>query len=225
MQFSYHQLIVLTAYANAHIAGLKPPPFSKTLAMKHIAGMKFKGAAENPEDWFASLKGASGARLHNRNQDWRIEILYPNEHSHFWSEGDGEDGFVLYTRKKGPARPPHGESVGQLTSRLMTTLDDIHAFSKRNDCGNFTRIFAQAKACLALDATQPKDWKSEFSPGGVLAPEAERLLAACTTAWVFGGMGSWNDLGFDGAEQENYNGLSGLLYSDVNEGIVVAVSR
>jgi hypothetical protein len=38
-------------------------------------------------------------------------------------------------------------------------------------------------------------------PAGLLNLSAAQLLTACRTPWVFGGMGSWNDMSFDGKEQ------------------------
>ena len=35
---------------------------------------------------------------------------------------------------------------------------------------------------------------------------------ACEAAWVFGGMGSWNDLGFQGEDQQTYERLSHRLF-------------
>ena len=41
---------------------------------------------------------------------------------------------------------------------------------------------------------------------------AAQLLGAAQSAWVFGGMGSWNDLGFEGEDQALYDRLSEELY-------------
>lgn len=49
--------------------------------------------------------------------------------------------------------------------------------------------------------------------------EAKQLLAAAQAAWVFGGMGSWNDLGFDGNDQQEYNELSDKLFSLLNQAV------
>ena len=43
-------------------------------------------------------------------------------------------------------------------------------------------------------------------------PQSRHLGPTAARAWVFGGMGSWNDIGFvDGAVQSEYRELSGLL--------------
>ncbi|MBW3624663.1 MAG: hypothetical protein KY468_14755 [Armatimonadetes bacterium] len=41
---------------------------------------------------------------------------------------------------------------------------------------------------------------------------ARQLLATATQAYVFGGMGSWNDIGFEGSLQREYEKVSADLY-------------
>lgn len=54
--------------------------------------------------------------------------------------------------------------------------------------------------------------------------EARQLLAAGESAWVFGGMGSWNDFLFDRALLDEYRRATNLLYSAVVNGIVAATN-
>lgn len=50
------------------------------------------------------------------------------------------------------------------------------------------------------------------------------LLDACQSAWVFGGMGSWNDLAFDGAAQVEYEQVSERLFHTVVDVIQTAAN-
>jgi hypothetical protein len=54
--------------------------------------------------------------------------------------------------------------------------------------------------------------------------EAKQLLGAVQAAWVFGGMGSWNDLGFDGDDQQEYDKLSIELFLLLNQAICSAIN-
>jgi hypothetical protein len=54
--------------------------------------------------------------------------------------------------------------------------------------------------------------------------EAKQLLASAQAAWVFGGMGSWNDLGFDGSDQQEYTALSDELFLLLNQALGVTVN-
>ena len=59
---------------------------------------------------------------------------------------------------------------------------------------------------------------------GVGAPLAVCLLDACQSAWVFGGMGSWNDMGFEGVDQKDYDRVSQQLFAALNETIQAATN-
>jgi hypothetical protein len=50
------------------------------------------------------------------------------------------------------------------------------------------------------------------------------LISPAQAAWVFGGMGSWNDQGFDGQTQDRYERLSENLYKLLNRVIVTAAN-
>lgn len=54
--------------------------------------------------------------------------------------------------------------------------------------------------------------------------EAATLLDACQKAWVFGCMGSWNDMGFDGENQKTYDRVSERLFQAVNVAIEQAAT-
>ena len=53
---------------------------------------------------------------------------------------------------------------------------------------------------------------------------AECLLDACQSAWVFGGMGSWNDLAFDGEAQAEYERTSQTLVLTLTDVIQAAAN-
>jgi len=44
----------------------------------------------------------------------------------------------------------------------------------------------------------------DLAPESILQADARHLLAAVHWSWVFGGMGSWNDVSFEGADLEIY---------------------
>lgn len=52
-----------------------------------------------------------------------------------------------------------------------------------------------------------------------------KLLAAAQNSWVFGGMGSWNDLGFDGQDQKEYESISNELFRLLCESLINVVNR
>lgn len=71
-------------------------------------------------------------------------------------------------------------------------------------------MFEQAKAILADAEAPPR--RSDFEHLADLDERARRLLTAVQTAWVFGGMGSWNDTGPDEALAPEYERTSETLF-------------
>jgi hypothetical protein len=54
---------------------------------------------------------------------------------------------------------------------------------------------------------------------------AQGLLAAAEAAWVFGTMGSWNDIGFtDKSLQSEYDAISDRVFDLVVQSAVAAVN-
>jgi hypothetical protein len=51
---------------------------------------------------------------------------------------------------------------------------------------------------------------------------ARRLLAIATNSWVFGGIGSWNDLGF--VEDQRYQSVSEPLYGAMMNAFLASVN-
>ena len=58
---------------------------------------------------------------------------------------------------------------------------------------------------------------------GVLSGAARTILDACQSAWVFGGMGTWNDLAFPDEDQKLYLRASDALFRAIIDAIVAAV--
>jgi len=65
---------------------------------------------------------------------------------------------------------------------------------------------------------------NDFYVPGTLEQDAACMLKAATHAWVFGGMGSWNDLGFEGDTRKEYDRVSEGLFQVLNEAIAIAAT-
>jgi hypothetical protein len=119
---------------------------------------------------------------------------------------------------------PNNRPVHVVCGQLQTALADIVAFADDHRIEGFAACFRKAIACLSDDNPFTEVYHKDLAPDGVLALPAQRLLAACQAAWVFGGMGSWNDMGFDGAEQKRYDRVSEKLFALLNEGICASAN-
>src|SRR5262249_11009929 len=110
----------------------------------------------------------------------------------------------------------------EVRRRLQEALVGIRAFALAHDCRSFAECFSRALESLTTNS--PHGYHRDLSPGGVLDATATATLDACQSAWVFGGMGSWNDLGFDGQDQEEYERLSESLFQVVILAITTATN-
>lgn len=109
--------------------------------------------------------------------------------------------------------------------KLHRTLTEIAGFAKQQNLGNWQELFDRAKSILETDIPEKDYYHQDLIPGANYTLISKQLLFAASNAWVFGGMGSWNDLGFDNKEDDqSYEKLSAQLYSNINEAILAAVN-
>lgn len=105
---------------------------------------------------------------------------------------------------------------------LSAALEDTYAFSVRMHCDPFSECFR--KALDAMSTSVRNGYHTDLTPQGLLAVEADAMLDACQNAWVFGGMGSWNDMGFDGDDGQDYDRVSEQLFAALTNAISVATN-
>ncbi len=115
-----------------------------------------------------------------------------------------------------PQRPELHAAATQLSWALVAARD----FAVRQDLGGWAEQFER---CLGLTEDDSADQARLLPPS--YAPAAHRLLATADQAWVFGGMGSWNDLGFaDAAVEQEYQQISRDLYGAVLAAILASTN-
>jgi len=119
---------------------------------------------------------------------------------------------------------PKLRTVESLFPELRRTLGDILAFAEEQRFDGFAGSFRTAIKCLSANDPFAEVHHKDLAPAGFLVLPERQLLAACQAAWVFGGVGSWNDLGFNGKEQVRYERLSSSLFALLNEGICVSTN-
>ena len=134
---------------------------------------------------------------------------------------------ITYARiaKRQPQLQPQGlENLPGLSHELDRQLAEIEEFARSQKLENFANLFQSARSRLHSDPPYPDQYHSDLTRTEFLPRVACQLLAACQDAWVFGGMGSWNDQGFDAITQPRYEALSEGLYQLLNRAIVVAAN-
>jgi len=213
-----------------------------------------KQVAHGPADWFEKLKKRKcrGLRLHNapmqQNQKlghiddrllvgmvgggprWLIEAVY-GDHSELW-EGFDRIGDKNAADKKiwlsayiliGEAASAESidTNIKAASIDLRDALLNIEPVARAITGTGFFDIFVAARQTL-----EGKDlpYPLEFLSFTQMKPEAARLLKAAGRAWVFGAMGSWNDVGVDAALKRRYESASKTLFEAVSRAVIVAAN-
>lgn len=101
-------------------------------------------------------------------------------------------------------------------AELRGALVEIEAFARSQQLDNFAECFARGSALLESGEPESMDWLDRVMRHAGLDRRQASVLQAINHAWVFGGMGSWNDLGLGG---EPYDGLSERLYAALNNAV------
>lgn len=211
-------------------------------------GWKLFPYSEDPLSWFQRLKleGCRGLRVQwmgsgeGLERDrittafvggggrWFLEAVF-EEGSDLWEgrSDNGEGGRLdqrmwrvtygrianKWTKAFKPVLSPE-----EVVSSFATVLRQASAYARAQNFGGFANSFDRALAFLeADDLPAPLD----LGPAGQLPLEARRLLAAAQTAWVFGGMGSWNDLVGDAV----YDRISEKLFEAVISAAVTGANQ
>lgn len=106
------------------------------------------------------------------------------------------------------------EAFEPAIAELQSALVEIEAFARAEKADNFAECFARGSALLASGEPEAMDWLDRVMRHAGFDRRQASVLQAINHAWVFGGMGSWNDLGLGG---EPYDGLSDRLYNALND--------
>lgn len=228
--------------------------FCEYVKFVDIKGKEEKQYAESPISWFRKLKeeGVIAFRLiygpsGNKNISdrmsvgfvggggrWLIETISPDGSDYWearWEVGD-QNHFdkliwqVTYGRVASGERTLIHESLdgSKIKAELSENLVEISKFASEHELEGFAAAFDKGHAALESKNPYSEVYHKDISPKNFLDLEASQLLAASQAAWVFGGMGSWNDLGFDGDDQEKYEHLSDELYRLLNESYLMAAN-
>jgi len=215
---------------------------------------KLTRAAEGPVNWFEKLRvrGCRGLRLHNApmRQDqrlakvderllvgmvgggprWLIETVYP-ERSELWEgfdrvgdqkASDGKAWLSAYVLL-GEADSAAGldTNIASAITGLRDALVSIEAVARAMPPTAFVDIFVAARA--TLDGRESPS-ALEFFRYTQLSRDAGRLLQAAGRAWVFGAMGSWNDLVPEAALKPRYESASKALFSALQRAVLAAAN-
>ena len=120
--------------------------------------------------------------------------------------------------------PPVRPDIPATEQRLLAALGKAESFARdTKEVEGWADVFADARRLASAVDPQLRDFPDMLPPQGFPEP-ARRLLATAARSWVFGGMGTWNDLTFVGEEEEAYEAISAELYAAVLAAFVAAAN-
>ena len=133
-----------------------------------------------------------------------------------------EMAFYLLSIKNaeiGEIRYPSLETTKLFLKEILT---DLVEFTEKNKLTNWEEVFQKAIDCL--NNRNPKELiQEDYLPANCFSLEAKQILASCNQAWVFGGMGSWNDV-VRVQDYDLYRRLTANLYDTLCKSIVSAIN-
>ena len=208
-----------------------------------LIDVRLTRVADTPDAWFRYLEtaGAASIRLLRDPPDnvagtdaWRMEAVQRDGRAAWWmSRWEVWSPKAPHRRiwrvqyRRGAEREAStapSTPLALLADRFRAVLGDIRGFAESHNCGGFAASFAQAIDTIDSRGERLHGYHRDLAPDGCLPMLATCLLDACQSAWVFGGMGSWTDLAFDGAAQVEYEQVSERLFHTLVDVIQTAAN-
>jgi len=246
------QLIGLVSYGNDFLNGeiISPNFYPKNLVFQFCSSVKYVtfkksvftskvneiAVANDPIEWLELIKneGSKKLALYFQNSEdqseildhqaagfangggsWIIEVVYKN-HSDFWlnnwavTDAEAKDN-KIWSVKYGLTSQQQPlinlqYQLFEVRDELNNILAAIADFAFKNNFPSWGQVFE--KANRNLESLTPK-----------------QILFSAGSAWVFGGMGSWNDIGFEKEETNKlYDELSAKLYDCINKSVIAVLN-
>lgn len=108
-------------------------------------------------------------------------------------------------------------------NNFYSALEEIYNFTIKKNDSAFANCFKNAMTTLNSNGKELFGYHKDLVPN--CYKKIEYLLDACQSAWVFGGMGSWNDIWIEDENILNeYKIVSNNLYSSLISTIIQSVN-
>lgn len=243
------------AYKSNDVFKFCDPVLFKTYKEGLLSKKKKINAGNDPVEWFQFIKqdGCKELKIvyqHSKDQEkykdfqlagfvggggnWFIETIY-EKHSDFWyahwnfqkaepyENSRWEVVYEAVLRKKRTINQQFQLEAAK--DELLKALTSIEQFATAEKLNEWAEWFRKA-----LEALQANDPTSYYPIRQMMVEKnysltALQLIFGAAQSWVFGGMGSWNDVGFEKMETtEHYHQLTGDLYEAVLKAIVAGIN-
>ncbi|MCC9044456.1 hypothetical protein LNQ81_17445 [Myroides sp. M-43] len=225
---------------------------NKVLFHIPVVGHENQYTTQAPIDWFLSLKyrGVKQVKLfykkvtHNNRPEnisagfdggtgiWMVEVVL-EERSEFWySKWEVDEDKrkldsdrvwnVIYKQAPISILPSEYYNIEDQSKELALILTELVSFCKTAEFSNWQSIFSGALHVLTQGKPSVETYLKDMIVEGMYANEALALMEASDRSYVFGGKGSWSDIGTLQSVELNqkYMTLSERLYINLNKSII-----
>ena len=206
--------------------------------------------SKNPIEWYEYLKSKNCLKLRLFYQtvkqddhkmagfvggggNWFIETIF-NNNSDLWisrwnhDKNLTEKPWQVTYGKAYENRPIINQQLDltKIRNSLKNSLEKITEFAFKETTENWGNIFEKAKNTLENENPESDFYHNDLICWNNYDLENRQLLMSASKAFVFGGMGSWNDMWFEKEEtNEMYNKLSSELYDLMMKSITCAINK
>lgn len=229
------QVVSLTAYGNAFLGGSREIFPLETLrqsssgfALTQSTTFYENGSlvAKDPSEWFMHLIEKRVSRLWTVLDDPMMIQADSRSGSELWAtqweqDEDGYGWHAVYS-VKGSGQRITMPDLKQTEEILRNALQDVFLFTVMNGLDQWQTLIAEATAIVNQDTMIPPN---SLLPAKGFSDQARYIFDAASTAWIFGGEGSWSALEFkDASVRAEYKELTKRLYDAVVKGIIDAAN-
>ena len=234
--------------ANSTFQFVSAVKFARYKSNQDSMGMNVAGSVS---DWLTFLRSIKATRLWNIAFGWQRKDLPEHIAASFSGsvpmaiQADLPNGFELWYpqwktggHEKRPwlveyrglmfpnsyIRPV--QKMGLLKAELRQAVSQAENFAKRPDVNADSWAAVFTKSLELLDSSAPAaPYHPDLLPVSGYSLEARQVLASAVQAYVFGGMGSWNDMGFtDPQTRQEYEKVTSEMYETVKRAIIMAAN-
>lgn len=207
--------------------------------------------APNPTEWLVKMKNDGYQRLYFFCNEMNWELSgFPNEaakiiikaekdgHYDFWhvvwgeNENEEDSCIVIYYRAETlwKMSKPNEDSLENCVKFFPLLIEEINAFAKKHNKKYHLAPFIDCfeSALQALKSKNPSGiiFEEQMFPWQFFSLDAKRVMSAIEKSWVFGAMGSWNDIEYeDEKDQKEYEKISRIFYSKLIEYTQIVVNQ
>lgn len=213
------------------VVNIAPDPIKWFLFLKEDGCKKLQLQFEKNEvldQDFMSAGAVGGGGI------WFIECVY-EQYSNYWinnmkvTNKNAQDRriwsvtYTLIPKKQIKATTKHNEI--SIRDKFSECLSNIADFAYKNKLIRWGDTFEKAKKNLSDNNPDNGGYYTDFIVEQNYSLPAKQLLFSAKLAWVFGGMGSWNDIWLENADdKKKYDELSAQLYELINEVIITVIN-